>query len=247
MEVLSKSRQARYGPGCTLRPGAIWQAWLAAAPPATVRQAWRGPSYWDWVARQAAHDSASQDKAGNAWHGVAIRRKAGMSALGGDRSPMARQAWNSTAAPVIAGYAAHRWASCGSAGLAWLPMLRTGRQCEESRCMYRHGRHGTHVKVGTAHHGRQGVVRRSRSGLASQVKAGMALLVQARLARSRWPCKGSKSRQARCSVDRLLDPWQAQLATAVWKRHNGALRGPFHPRENQWPISHSGMTRSALS
>jgi hypothetical protein len=133
--------------------------------------------------------------AGNAWHGVAIRRTADTARYrkhrhGGQR--FARQAW--------IGYAPHEQGAAGNAAKrrdtcarqAWLPKARpdqpwTGRQ-----------RSVRVVWLDPSRQVRQRVVRQSRSGLASQVKAGMVLLVQARQARPRWSRKGFKSRQALC-------------------------------------------------
>ena len=227
------SRQERYGPGCTVRPGAIWQAWRG--PPSLALMARQARSGEDRLltcgfTRRAA--LVPQRSRVSQWHGrqLMARRcqvahgQAGNARRFSELIGESRQEWHSTAAPAIAGYAAHRWAFCGSAVLAWFPMLRSGRQCEESRCMYRCGRHGTDVRVGIAHHGRQGVVRRTRSGLASQVKAGMALLVQSRQARTRWPHKGSKSRQARYGrlalAERVVASPDRRSAIAN-RQHNG--------------------------
>jgi hypothetical protein len=209
------ARQDRYGPGGTLRPGAIWQAWSDVDGQSGLFMAGMAP--------QGSVLCGEHGRLGSASDGPRVLRQATLRWARIPRFGIPRQATHGTAWPFGArqtrpdtastatvvsdshgrhGLATHpmnkaRQATQRSAGTpaarqAWLPKARpdqpwTGRQ-----------RSVRVVWLDPSRQVRQRVVRQSRSGLASQVKAGMVLLVQARQARPRWSRKGFKSRQALC-------------------------------------------------
>jgi hypothetical protein len=207
-------------------------------------------------------DLASHHKAGTVWRGSVC---------------MARQSRHVTTASVGARQVSHGFnrrlperhgrngtqrldpplqVGSASLGLEWLgrqrtatlPTARHRRQCEDGgswTCSAGTIRHGT---PGTSRQARRGQTYKVWSGLARSRRSGTARPAIACPARSRWPRKGSKSRQARADrfVERVIASHGRHSAIAK-RQHNGALRAPFHPQENQWLTSFSETTRSALS
>jgi hypothetical protein len=192
-----------------------------------ARQEWFGESRIGQV-RSGRQRSDGQGFHGSQWHGrqgISRRCRAATSRQAAQRldwprtDGMAGMALNGWTRHCRRRNAAHRWASCGSAGSAVQLKNRqhTARQATQrstgTPC------HGRHLTTRNDRHRRQ-----ARCGLfGRQATAGPVSMARqcvegaAGTLRQEWPCE--------------VAPDTAGAFTTK-RQHNGALRGPFHPREN---------------